>query len=193
MSGTVRYRLAGLLFAGVLIAAWAALGGPSARAAEGWQPAELDGSVPRVRLAPLFDAPVRDTSICKGADGRWYMTGTYDAGGTGDFQNNDGIHLWRSSDLKGWQSVGQVWSIERDAAAPQSAWQTERRVNPDDPYGPLVRGMVSPEIHCFRNTYWIAYSMNGHRPRMSRWLTLAPGHRPTAYTLPAAHPACGFR
>lgn len=128
--------------------------------AKDWLPAELDESTPRVRLKPLFEAPLRDTSICKGADGQWYLTGTYDAARKGDFQNNDGIWLWRSGDCKTWEPIGQVWSIERQATAPQSAWQKQQRVNPDDPRGPLARGMVSPEIHCFADTYWLTYSMN---------------------------------
>jgi beta-xylosidase len=71
------------------------------------------------------------------------------------------VYLWKASDLESWESLGQVWSIERDATGTRSAWQRERRVNPDDPGGPLVRGMVSPEIHCFDGTYWLTYSMNG--------------------------------
>ena len=105
---------------------------------------------PRSRLQPLFDTPLRDTSICKGGDA-WYLTGA-----VADFQNNDGIRLWRSTDCETWKDIGPVWSIERQGAA----WQKQYRVNPDNPSGPLVRGMVSPEIHFHKNTYWITYSMN---------------------------------
>jgi hypothetical protein len=81
---------------------------------------------PRSRLQPLFDTPLRDTSICKGGDGAWYLTGT-----PADFQNNDGICLWRSTDCKTWTEIGPVWSIERQS----SAWQKQYRVNPDNPTG----------------------------------------------------------
>jgi hypothetical protein len=81
---------------------------------------------PRSRLQPLFDTPLRDTSICKGGDGAWYLTGT-----PADFQNNDGICLWRSTDCKTWTEIGPVWSIERQG----SAWQKQYRVNPDNPTG----------------------------------------------------------
>lgn len=110
----------------------------------------------RSRLQPLFDTPLRATSVCKGADGRWYLTGTV-AGADGSFQNNDGIWLWASDDCQDWQELGQVWSIAEGG----SAWQQEQRINPDAPAGELVRGMVAPEIHHFRDTYWITYSMNG--------------------------------
>ena len=109
------------------------------------------------RLQPLFDTPLRDTSICKGGDGAWYLTGTMASRqNQTDFQTNDGIWLWKSTDLKTWSPLGQVWSIEKQG----TAWQKEYRVNPDNPTGPLVRGMVSPEIHFQKNTYWITYSMN---------------------------------
>lgn len=127
-------------------------------ASRGWEPRCLSAEV-RTRLCPLFDTPIRDTSVCRGRDGAWYLTGTV-ATGEGDFQNNDGIRLWRSTDLKTWTPLGQVWSIEKHATGPKSAWQRQRRVNPDDPTGPLVRGITSPEIHCFEGTYWITYSMN---------------------------------
>ncbi len=130
---------------------------PSSSSAD-WEPVML-ASGQRVRLKPLFDTPLRDTSVCKGADGAWYLTGTV-AGPDGSFQDNDGIRLWRSDDLSTWEGLGQVWSIERDATKPQSAWQRERRVNPDDPEGGLVRGITSPEVHCFEGSCWLTYSMN---------------------------------
>jgi beta-xylosidase len=131
----------------------------SAHAALRAAPSTLFADGPRRRVTPLFDTPLRDTSICKAPDGNFYLTGTA-AGPDGSFQNNDGVFLWKSADLKSWQHLGQVWSIEKHATEPQSAWQRERRVNPDDPGGPLVRGITSPEIHAFDGTFWIACSMN---------------------------------
>ncbi len=115
----------------------------------------------RKRLVPLFDAPIADTSICRGGDGTWYMTGTAASrreGGRFDFQNNDGIHLWKSSDMNTWEYVGKVWDIEKDG----SAWAKQYRIPGDNPVrDDFCRGVTSPEIHYALNTYWIAYSMNG--------------------------------
>jgi beta-xylosidase len=122
---------------------------------------ELDIRVPRERLQPLFQAPIRDTSICRGDDENWYLTGNHDADGDGDFQNNTAIHVWRSDNFQHWQPMGAVWDIDRDAIESASAWQKELRVNLDAPEGPLVRGITSPKIHSLKDTYWITYSMNG--------------------------------
>ncbi len=113
----------------------------------------------REPLQPLADFPLRDAAISKAHDGTWLLTGTQPGPG-GDFQNNDGIVLWRSTDLKSWNEIGPVWSIEKHATKPASAWQIEQRVNPDQPDGPLVRGITSPEIHFHNDTYWIPFSMN---------------------------------
>ena len=114
------------------------------------------------RLTPLFDRPLRDSSVCRG-DGAWFLTGTVPSDNS-DFQNNDGVWLWTSQDCKTWNAVGQVWSIERDAEP--DSWQREQQVVNDPALGPvrenrLARGMVSPEVHYLKDNYFITYSMNG--------------------------------
>ena len=112
----------------------------------------------RVELEPLLETPLRHTYITRGPDGGYYLTGTVSRDGRGDdFQNNDGVWLWRSADLEEWESLGQVWSIEKQG----SDWQRRHNLNPEDPAGPLVRGVTAPEIHFLKGTWWIAYSMNG--------------------------------
>ncbi len=126
----------------------------------------------RSRLMPVFDLPLTDTSIAKGGDGAWYMTGTVasianpslttnPAKGTDydyDFENNDGIYLWRSEDLATWLPLGKVWDIEKDGVT----WQKHYRVPANNPtHTQFARGVTAPEMHFARGTYWIAYSMNG--------------------------------
>jgi hypothetical protein len=50
-------------------------------------------------IKPLLKLHIRDTVICLGGDGNYYMTGS-----TGDniWAFNDGVELWRSPDLKKW-------------------------------------------------------------------------------------------
>ena len=115
----------------------------------------------RARLVPVQDIPLTDTSIVKGGDGVWYMTGTAASrreDGRFDFQNNDGIHLWKSSDMNTWEYAGKVWDIEKDG----SAWAKQYRIPGDNPVrNDFCRGVTAPEIRFADGTYWIAYSMNG--------------------------------
>jgi beta-xylosidase len=121
----------------------------------------------RHRPVPLFDLPLRDIAICRGGDKTCYLTGTVasrkDEGGRmkdqkADFQNNDGIYLWKSPDLKTWTPLGKIWDIEKDGAA----WARQYRVPGDNPVSAdFCRAVTAPEIHYADNTFYIPYSING--------------------------------
>jgi xylan 1,4-beta-xylosidase len=98
-------------------------------------------------LSPFLDVHVRDTIVCLGGDGDYYMTGS-----TGDniWAINDGVELWRSSDLRSWQYLGLVWSIEKDGT-----WEKEWRTL----HGLPSRAVWAPEIHFLRDNYYICLSM----------------------------------
>jgi Glutaminase A six helical-hairpin domain/Domain of unknown function (DUF5127)/Glycosyl hydrolases family 43/Domain of unknown function (DUF4964) len=107
--------------------------------------APAPGAASARSLKPLFDFPVRDTCICLGPDGTYYLTGT--TGYPTWWDTNDGIHIWKSKDLKSWQPLGLVWSFEKDAT-----WQK-----------PVVAGkraIWAPELHYFKQTFWLAYCVN---------------------------------
>ncbi len=95
-------------------------------------------------MKPLFDYPVRDTSICVGPDKQYYLTGT--TGAPDWWKTNPGIRVWRSKDLKTWEPLGLVWSFEKNAA-----WQELK--------GDQL-AIWAPEIHYFNNTFWIPYCVN---------------------------------
>jgi hypothetical protein len=121
----------------------------------------------RHNLEPLFDLPIADVSVCKGGDGAWYLTGTVasrkDEGGRmkdekADFDNNDGIYLWRSTELDTWTPLGKVWDIDRDGGA----WQKAYRIPGDNSVrDDFCRGVTAPEIHFLDGVYYLAYSING--------------------------------
>ena len=56
-------------------------------------------------LRKLMDTPLRDTSICRGPDGTWYLTGTVEP----FWAYNEEIKLWKSKDLVTWEPLGLVW------------------------------------------------------------------------------------
>jgi xylan 1,4-beta-xylosidase len=113
----------------------------------GWLPlgdrargsAVANGLLPPLR--PLWDLHLRDTSICLGEDGNYYMTGS-----TGDniWDLNDGIELYRSKDLHTWDYLGLVWSVDL-----QGTWEKQ------------LRYVWAPEIHIINHTFVIAYCMSG--------------------------------
>jgi len=96
------------------------------------------------RLQPLFDFPVRDTSVCLGPDETYYLIGT--TGAPAWWKTNEGIRMWKSKDLKTWEPLGLVWSFEKDMT-----WQKKRGEN---------QAIWAPEIHFFNKTFWIAYCVN---------------------------------
>ena len=96
-------------------------------------------------LKPLFDFPVRDTSMCTGGDGLYYLTGT--TGFPTWWKTNEGIRVWKSADLKTWEPLGLVWTFEKDGT-----WQKEFRKG--------NRAIWAPEIHYIKATYWLAYCVN---------------------------------
>ena len=96
------------------------------------------------RLKPLFDFPVRDTCVCLGPDKSYYLIGT--TGAPTWWQTNEGIRMWKSRDLKTWEPMGLVWSFAKD-----KTWQEKRGDN---------QAIWAPEVHYFKDTYWITYCVN---------------------------------
>lgn len=90
-------------------------------------------------IKPAFDFWMRDTWVTNAPDGYYYMTGT-----TADLNRNyngqihcwdwnDGIYLWKSKDLKKWESCGLIWSPRKDGT-----WQKTPKVfGPNETYAKL--------------------------------------------------------
>ena len=113
-------------------------------------------------IIPLFDHPVRDTSICLADDGYYYLTGTTgnQTGGADDIDGwwyvNEGIRVWKSPDLQNWQPLGLVWSIEKDGT-----WQKQFKKHDDrERKSPRRRALWAPEIHYLKGTFWLTFCMN---------------------------------
>ena len=107
------------------------------------------GEPPLGAVTQLLDVRMRDASICRGPDGTYYLTGT-----TGEtiWEANEGIQLWKSKDLKNWEALGFVWTIERDGTW-QKQW-TEKN-------GKRRRAVWAPEIHFLRGNFHLAYCITG--------------------------------
>lgn len=104
------------------------------------------GLLPRIR--PLLELHLRDTQICIGGDGAYYMTGS-----TGDniWAFNNGIELWRSPDLVDWTYLGLVWSLDREGGWAAS-WRARR--------GVPFRAIWAPEVHYINDNYILCFSVS---------------------------------
>lgn len=96
-------------------------------------------------LRKLMDVPLRDTSLCRGPDAIWYLTGTSEP--FWGFNNENGIRVWKSKDLAAWEPLGTVW---RYGASP---WHK--------PYLEKKKPLWAPEIHYLKGTFWLTYSIPG--------------------------------
>ena len=107
-------------------------------------------------VKPILDVWMRDTYVTYGPDGFYYLTGTTATPGRifpGQihcWDYNDGLYLWRSRDLKNWESRGLIWSFDKDAAS----WQKKgtpiksgARSPNGDPLDSLYRAVWAPELH----------------------------------------------
>jgi alpha-L-fucosidase len=107
--------------------------------------AELSGILPPIK--PIWGVHMRDTLVILGGDGNYYLTGS-----TGDniWNYNDGVEIWRSSDLKSWTYLGLVWSIEKDGG-----WEKLWREKNHKP----IRSIWAPELHYIHHNYYICFGM----------------------------------
>jgi xylan 1,4-beta-xylosidase len=79
-----------------------------------------------------------------GGDGDYYLTGT--TGFPTWWKTNEGVRVWKSSDLENWRLMGLVWEIE------QGTWQKEMHGD--------RRALWAPDIHFLKGTSWITFCMN---------------------------------
>lgn len=120
----------------------------------GWSMNDNSGT-PLPAFKPLFDYPVRDTSIILGGDGNFYLTGT-----TGDpdmWAVTGNLQLWKSPDLNNWTTVIErprtrsvVWNVDREGS-----WEKPIALRDGNPFRPLW----APEVHYLKGTYWLTYSL----------------------------------
>lgn len=104
-----------------------------------------NGLLPNIK--PLMELHLRDTQICMGGDGNYYMTGS---SGDNIWAYAAGVELWKSADLKKWTYLGLVWSIEKDGT-----WEKKWQNLHDKP----ARAIWAPEIHYLKGNYFICLSM----------------------------------
>ncbi|MBC8052661.1 MAG: family 43 glycosylhydrolase [Sphingobacteriaceae bacterium] len=103
------------------------------------------GILPNIR--PSWEVHIRDAVVILGGDGNYYMTGS---SGENIWKHADGVELWKSKDLKKWDYIGLVWTIEKDGR-----WEKNWANLKNQP----VRALWAPELHYLKGNYYICLSM----------------------------------
>ena len=98
-------------------------------------------------LLPLVEVQIRDTIVCRGGDGNFYLTGST---GENIWAYNRGVELWKSPDLVQWTYMGLVWNLDKEGT-----WEKPWR----DLHGKPCRAIWAPELHFLRNNYYICLSI----------------------------------
>ncbi|KAL2788711.1 glycosyl hydrolase [Aspergillus keveii] len=108
---------------------------------------------------------IYDTSITLGPDDTYYLSGT---GGDNDaWFHNEGINLWKSTNLKTWSYVGLIWSFERDGYPDEKAWWWYKDVR-------LFRAVWAPEFQYINNNFYITYSLQSKGSKLLKCTTGKP-------------------
>ncbi len=96
----------------------------------------------------LGEERMRDPSVTLGGDGYYYAVGTKDFGWV---YPEGGIEMWRSKDLKNWETMGFVWTFAKEG----SQWMKDAVHKRGD------RKMLwAPEVTFIKNNYWLTICLN---------------------------------
>ena len=134
-------------------------------------------------IRPLLDVWMRDTYVADGGDGYYYLTGTTAAPGRNHCWDwNDGLHLWRSKDLKAWEHLGLIWSLDRDATWQRAFGKAEpgRTAPSGDIMDDKRRAVWAPEIHYIRSKrqWLIVACMNDGTPQKGSFILRSTSGKP---------------
>lgn len=99
------------------------------------------------QLLPIEGIEIRDPFVFLAPDDKYYLTGTTRREEGSFWKETNGIMIWKSDDLKNWESIGKVYDFmenpdnwQKNICQTQNTW--------------------APEITYFNDTFWITYSPN---------------------------------
>ncbi|MGQ9761124.1 MAG: family 43 glycosylhydrolase [Thermogutta sp.] len=147
---------------------------------------------PVVKLPP--DILLQDPAITLGDAGIYYLTGT--VGTDGDFRNNDGVYLWRSTDLAKWEAVGRVASLGRgkeNLGKGTGFGPINYFFSPPDSLEPRYdRGIIAPKLYQIGNDWWIVFSLSRQKIGLLKSTTGKPEGPYELWGPDAGHKTTGF-
>ena len=127
------------------------------------------------------------TPITKDGKTTYYLTGTAASSDKSDksdpsekhrrFMNNDGVHLWKSTDLKNWETVGRVASLthENNLGKNSAFHPINYFFSPPDSLETLyTRGIITPRLYAIGGDYYIVFSMSRQKIGLLKSTTAKP-------------------
>ena len=142
---------------------------------------------PPADLKPLVDHWMRDTYVTLGPDGSYYLTGTtaapgrfWEKEGPHCWDWNDGLYLWKSDDLKTWNSLGLVWDLDKATWQSQFATLKKKRHTTGYMMDAKRRAVWAPELHYIKsakNWFYIA-CMNDQAPQKGTFILRSTSGKP---------------
>lgn len=139
-------------------------------------------------IRPLIEYWMRDTYVTLGPDGFYYLTGTtadpqrqFDEAGPHCWDWNDGLYLWRSRDLKDWEALGCVWSLDKDATWQMKFAKSKPATNPMGfRLEARRRAVWAPELHYIQGaTNWFMVAcMNDAAPQKGSFILRSTSGKP---------------
>jgi hypothetical protein len=109
---------------------------------------------------------LKDARICLDGAGGYYLTGTagtHDKAGKPDFDYNQGVPLWHSTDLKSWKPLGFAWdrvAIYKKGRPKLGIW-LDWSAPADRIDGLLAQATTTPQFCRFAKDWFIVCAMNG--------------------------------
>lgn len=129
------------------------------------------------KVEPVFDYWMRDTWVTLGENGFYYMIGTTSdpdrkfVGQQHCWDWNDGLYLFRSANMKDWEPLGLIWSMEKDGT-----WQKHPKIYAEgekyakkslngDPLDNCFLAVWAPELHYIKSqqNWFIVACMNNSK------------------------------
>jgi hypothetical protein len=119
-------------------------------------------------LKPEPGERLRDAAVTRAPDGTYYLTGTLgtpDKFGRMDFDYNPGVPLWRSADLKTWQSLGLAWNraehFTRAAGRPKPGLWLDWSAPAGRIDALLSQATTTPSLCRIGRDWYLVCAMNG--------------------------------
>ncbi len=77
-----------------------------------------------------------------------------------DFENNDGIYLWKSADLVSWEEIGRIGGYANAWGRDYMSWVSQLQPLDRKPDGAIGHALTAAELHRIGNRWIVCFAKN---------------------------------